>query len=296
MIGELAALGTALVWSGTYTLFTIAVRAVGPHAVNCARLLIALLFLMATNWAMFGEPLPIHAEPARWGWLALAGVIGFAISDAMMFGALYRLGAQRSALIKALVPVVSTLLAWVSFGETLTGTQILAVFVVVAGILIVLWGPKHTEHTPTTREYVIGVLFALGATLTQALRYLFSRQGLADGFSPLSANTMQILAATVAIWTFTLIRGGLGKTVAALGDRRGGWATLGGAVTGPFLGVTLSLVALQRAPIGIASTLMALPPVFLLPLSYVVFKERIGLRAVAGTALATIGVALIFLA
>ena len=66
-------------------------------------------------------------------------------------------------------------------------------------------------------------------------------------------------------------------------------------MTGPFLGVTLSLIALSRAPVGIASTLMALVPVFLLPISHFALREAITIRAVIGTGLAVCGVALLFL-
>ncbi len=40
---------------------------------------------------------------------------------------------------------------------------------------------------------------------------------------------------------------------------------------------------------------MALTPIFLLPISYFVFKERFGWQAVVGTLLAMTGVALLFL-
>ena len=42
--------------------------------------------------------------------------------------------------------------------------------------------------------------------------------------------------------------------------------------------------------------LMALPPVIILPVSYFVFKERIGWQALIGTVLAITGVADLFLA
>lgn len=42
--------------------------------------------------------------------------------------------------------------------------------------------------------------------------------------------------------------------------------------------------------------LMALPPVIILPVSYFVFKEKIGWQAIAGTTLAIAGVAILFLA
>ncbi len=70
---------------------------------------------------------------------------------------------------------------------------------------------------------------------------------------------------------------------------------IGGAFSGPFIGVTLSLVALGNAQVGVASTLMSLTPAFLLPFSAIVFKEPIWRRAVYGTVLALAGVALLFL-
>jgi drug/metabolite transporter (DMT)-like permease len=68
-----------------------------------------------------------------------------------------------------------------------------------------------------------------------------------------------------------------------------------GALLGPLLGVSASLFAVQHAEIGVASTLMALPPVIILPISYFVFKEKIGWQALVGTLLAIAGVAILFL-
>lgn len=64
---------------------------------------------------------------------------------------------------------------------------------------------------------------------------------------------------------------------------------------GPVIGVLLSLVALARARLGIASTLMSLSPVLLIPISHFLFKEKITWRAVAGTVIALSGAALLFL-
>jgi len=40
---------------------------------------------------------------------------------------------------------------------------------------------------------------------------------------------------------------------------------------------------------------MALPPVLILPVSYFIFKEKIGWQAIAGTIVAIAGVAILFL-
>jgi len=59
--------------------------------------------------------------------------------------------------------------------------------------------------------------------------------------------------------------------------------------------VWLSLLAIQHAPMGIASTLMSLAPVLLLPISRALFGDRITQRAILGTAVAFAGTAVLFL-
>lgn len=296
LYGELAALATALFWSLTYVLFTIAVRLIGPRILNRLRLTLALVFLLVTHLIVMGEPFPLHMELARWGWLSLSGVIGFAVGDAMLFRAFSSLGAHRSSLIMTLVPVTSALFAWVFLGEALEPLQVVAVLVTVAGIALVVWRPGTSDKPLLLKRYRIGVFYAIGAVVTQSLRYIFCRQGMSGGFPPLSTNVVQIFAATAAIWIWPVLKGQVCSTFAELHHRRACWATIAGALCGPFIGVTLSLVALQLAPVGLTSTLMALSPVFLLPVSHFVLKERIDIRAIGGTVVAMIGATLIFLA
>ena len=88
----------------------------------------------------------------------------------------------------------------------------------------------------------------------------------------------------------------MGIVLTRSGSRRAGLLfAFCGAVVGPFLGVWMSLVAGDRASLGIAQTLCSLPPVFLLPVARLVHKEQIGLRAVLGAIVAVLGVGLLFL-
>jgi len=294
--GEIAALATAVLWTMSYLQFTVAVRLIGASLLNRTRLTVALAFLILAHLIVHGTPFPLDAEAARWGWLILSGVIGFAISDALLFRSLLYLGAHRTSLLMALTPVASALLAWGTLGEQLTAIQAAAALVTVGGItLVVSARPSDREAAKTGRRTSFGILCALGAMVAQSLRYILSKEGMSGGFPILSTNVMQILAATVAVWVMAAFRGTIRGSLKPLRDRTAILSTVGGAFTGPFLGVSFSLVALYAAPVGIASTLMALTPVFLLPISRVVFKERITLRAVIGTALVVGGVAILFL-
>ena len=129
----------------------------------------------------------------------------------------------------------------------------------------------------------------------QAIGLILSKKGLGTDYSALSANIIRVSAAACLLWGITLFRGGISKTIDKLKDKKGLSTVTGGAFCGPFLGVWLSLVAVQKTYVGIASTLMALPPIFLIPLSHWIFKEKIGIGAIIGTMVAVLGVALIFM-
>ncbi len=153
--------------------------------------------------------------------------------------------------------------------------------------------PADTPHGHTRRGVIFGVLAGLG----QAVGLVLSKQGMTGDFSPLQANAIRMFAAVTFIWIWTFIEGKAQTTYTALRNKPQviRWLALG-ALIGPVLGVSSSLLAVQHAEIGVASTLMALPPVIVLPFSYFVLQEKFGWQAVAGTVLAIAGVAVLFLA
>jgi drug/metabolite transporter (DMT)-like permease len=293
-IGEWAAVGTAALWSGSYLAFTAAVRRIGADRVNRLRLLMAVVVLAAVHFAVYGVPLP-GADASRWLWLSLSGVIGFTIADAFLFRALYHLGPHRTSVVTSLIPVSSALLAWATLGETLSGIQFVGVAVTVSAVILIVSARPAPAEGEAGRNPRLGVLFALGTVAAQSARYLLSVRGMAGGFPVLSTNVMQILAAALGAWLLAIPRGEWRKTLGALRDATAAKATAAGALVGPVLGVTLSLVALQSSQVGVASTLMALTPVFLLPLTAILFRERVTWRSLLGTVLAVAGVAVLWL-
>ena len=125
---------------------------------------------------------------------------------------------------------------------------------------------------------------------------VLAKIGLYGNFSPISANYIRMLTAMIVIWMVTLFQREVAATIKKVSNHpKTLWGIIGGAFSGPFLGVSLSLFALQHTSIGVASTLMALPPIFLLPVEYFYFKEKMGWGAVLGTMLALIGVGVLFL-
>ena len=105
-----------------------------------------------------------------------------------------------------------------------------------------------------------------------------------------------MLAAVIALWLFTFLQRQAGKTIQTLKENPSGLQLLAlAALIGPVIGVSLSLLSVQNTPVGIASVLTSLSPIFILPISHFYFKEHLGWQAIAGTLLAMIGVSILFL-
>jgi drug/metabolite transporter (DMT)-like permease len=274
--GELAALAASFLFAATSTCFTLAGRKVGSLVVNRTRLVFAVALLALLHLAL-RTPLPIQAESQRWLWLGLSGLAGLVLGDAFLFQAFVWIGPRLSMLLMSLAPVIAALLGWLFLGETLAPIQLLGMALALGGVAWVVLernGRQHpppvTPPEPKNERYLAGVLFGLLGASGQALGLVLAKPGVAGGFPPISATLLRMLAALVVLWGYTLLRGQASHTLHRL--RSGG-----------------------RAAIGIASTLNSLTPVILLPVGYLLFKERFGWGAVAGTLLAIGGAALLFL-
>jgi drug/metabolite transporter (DMT)-like permease len=252
---------------------------------------------MITHTILYGTPFPVDAELSRWGWLGVSGVVGLALGDAFLFQSFLWIGPRIAMLIMSLAPVLATLLGWIFLGESLTFTQLMGIMLTVGGIAWVVFqrtpGPPPTDSERASRAR--GLLFAFGGAMGQAGGLVLAKPGLAGDFAPLSANFIRMFSAVLIIWGFTLFQRQARPTWDKLrATPRAALHIMGGAIAGPFIGVTFSMIALQRTQVGIASTLIATTPIFLLPIGYFIFKERFGWSVIVGTLLAIAGVALLF--
>lgn len=297
--GEIAALLTAACWSFNSVVFTLAGKRVGSSTVNSVRLWIAFPALLLLHWALFGTTLPLEIELDRFLYLGLSGVIGFVIGDAMLFESFLLIGPRRAMLLALLVPVFGAFLAWVFLGETLRILEIASIMVTIGGVAWVVaerTTPPGDPASPPPRKKLLGIWLAVGGAAGQALGLLFSRLGLANEYSAISATLVRVGVAALVLALFSLFGGSLFRHLAGMKNRIALLEIGAGALTGPVLGVILSLVAIAHTHIGVASTLMSLTPVLLLPVSHFLFKERITSRSIVGTLVALLGVIMLFLA
>lgn len=296
-LGEFAALSTAICWSLTSVFFTMASARLGAIVLNRWRLVLAVGFLAGAHLAMRGSLLPpIEGEADRWIGLGLSGIIGLAIGDGCLFAAFTRIGPRKSMILMSTVPILTALLAWVFLGESMNGIEIAGVFTVVAGVILVV-AERNAGAAPVDRRAeAVGVFAALGGAVAQAVALVIAKEAMAarepggPDYPPLSATLVRMIVSCAAVWLVAALVRDVGRSLRAIRNRAALPALAAGSVFGPFLGVWLSLVAVHHARVGIASSLMALVPVFVIPWVVVFFRERVSIRALIGTVIAVVGV------
>lgn len=291
-IGEWAALFAAICWTITALSFERAGKQVGSLPVNWIRLVMALVLFGAYSWIFRGSPVPMDASNHAWIWLSVSGLIGFVLGDLFLFRAFIEIGSRISMLIMASVPMLTALMGWIWMGERLSGMDILAMTLTVAGIMLVVMD-RNAEKKIELQQPIRGVLLAFGGALGQAVGLIFSKYGMRD-YDAFAATQIRVIAGVIGFSLLFFPLGRWGAVRRAFGHSRGMISITIGAIFGPFLGVGFSLLAIQNTLTGIASTIMSIVPVLIIPPAVLFFHERMTVREVSGAFIAVGGVALLF--
>lgn len=296
-MGEIAALAAAAAWAFASVLWARLGATTDELTLNFLKCTIAAIALSVTMLLLDGTAWPLGLERSDLVWLAVSGVAGLTLGDTAYFSALTRIGPRRSLLVWALAPGISALMAWPMLGEPLHARMVAGMAVTLAGVVWVIVERTPDDDgeasAPMSRRELAGVGFACIALLGQASSNVLQKLGgMEAGALGTSVVRMSVGALGLGLWL-----GAMGRLVAATTPlkepRKAGWIVLATAV-GTYVGIWLSAYGLLHAEIGVASTLNATSPIFVLPVAALMTGDRISRRAVMGALLAVGGVAIFF--
>jgi drug/metabolite transporter (DMT)-like permease len=292
-IGELAAVATALFWTITALAFERASLRVGSLAVNIIKLFIGFLFLSVFTHFYRNSFFPYDASFYSWFWLILSGFVGFVFGDLFLFKSFTIIGSRFAMLIMTMVPPITALSGWIILGEKLTSMNFVGMFLTIGGISLAIFSRNNANGKLSLKLSVKGILFAFGGALGQALGLVLSKFGM-KSYDPFAAAQIRLIAGMFGFTALVTILGRWGSVIKAFSDRQGMAAISLGSFFGPFLGVSFSLLAIQHAKTGIASTIMAIVPVLIIPPAVFLYKEKVTLFEILGAIVSICGVALFF--
>lgn len=294
-IGEWAAFGTAIFWTITALAFESASLKVGSLSVNIIRLCIGFIFISIFTFFSRGLLFPTDANSMQWLWLSLSGLIGFVLGDLFLFKSYTLIGSRFAMLIMTLVPPLTAIQGRLFLNETLNGFHILGMSLTLAGIALAILQRDALTNGFTFKLSVKGTLFAFAGALGQSGGLILSKIGMSNNYNPFAATQIRIITGIIGFvilitvlkrWkgVFTSLSNGKAMTRIGLGS-----------FFGPFLGVSFSLIAVQYTQTGIASTIMAIVPILIIPPSIFIFKQKITVWESIGAFISVAGVALFFI-
>ncbi len=292
-IGEWAAMGAALAWTLSALAWTASGKRVGSLPVGFIRLLVASLYLATYGRLMRGLWFPTDAPAESWWLLSGSGFLGFFLADLCLFRAFLLIGPRLALLVQSLTPPLTALTAWVVLGERLSSLDWVGMALTLAGVSWVILGrTPSTAIVATGRTLRDGLLLSLVAALAQAIGFVLSKQGIGQ-YDAMAATSIRVITAIACFSVLITFTRRWRSIRVAISDRRAMGIILFGSWIGPFVGVTLSLVALRHCRAGVAVTIVSTTPVLILPFVILLYREHVSMRSVLGAVLSVVGVALL---
>lgn len=305
MKGELISLIVALSWTVTALLAEVASKRITPLGLNVIRMLMSLILLGVLLWVWVGKPFPAEADGETWMWLSLSGFVGYVLGDYCLFNSYILIGSRFGQLFMTLAPAAAAIFGWILLGEHMSLLAVCGMLVTMFGIGISVLS-KGEKRKVSMKLPLKGVLFGIGAGLGQGIGLVLSKVGMTHyetiiqsqavlDSMPFSSTFMRAVTGLLGFSLAMLLTGKTKSIAASTSDLKGMMFALGATVTGPFIGVSLSLMATLYTSTGIAQTIMAMTPVFILLPSWYFFKQKVTTMEIVGAVIAVFGVAMFFL-
>jgi drug/metabolite transporter (DMT)-like permease len=303
--GELAALAAALLWALSSIIYADLGDRIGAIWLNFLKGVVAIGFL-AVTLLLLGLPwvaLPIGSLLA----LLLSGILGIGIGDTCYFKSINALGPRRALVIESLAPPLAALLAFVAFGETLAAVQLLGIALTIGGVAWVVTERQGRASVQPDPQWRLGIGYGIIAALCQAIGVTLSRWVLLQtAIDPLWATLVRLLIGCTVLGLGLAIRerrAGLGrdrdsKNLPPIAPRPTLTKQVITTITiasffSTYLGIWLQQLSLKYSAVGVSQTLTSTSQLFMVPIA-LLRGESLSRRSVLGSALALVGIALLF--
>jgi len=292
--GEFAALAVAIFWTVTALAFESASRKAGSLTVNILRLIMAFFFLGIYTLITNGHFLPLDASIHNWLWLGLSGIVGLVLGDYFLFRSYPLIGSRFAMLIMTLAPPLAAIFGYFILGESLNLMQMTGMIIVIFGISLAIFNKPVSGERLSIKISPAGLLFAFIGAIGQGLGIVLSKYGMEE-YDAFASTQIRIIAGIAGFSILITLLRRWGNVAAALKNPPAMKALTVGAIFGPFLGISFSLLAVRHTQAGIASTIMAIVPVLILAPSAWIYKEKITAVEIAGAIISVAGVAFFFI-
>lgn len=294
LAATLAGLGASFIWALAPLLAQRPAQLLGTFEFTRIQLtssfaVLIVIVSLTIGWSSVSS----HHAPAY----LLSSCIGVVLGNLAMVACLRRGGAQKTEVLFALNAPIAAFLGYVYLDETLSLRQMAGIGIGVTGVaLALLYGRSPASHDSGAdalpqRELPKIIMFGVMAAACNAIGLLMLRPILISGTEPLVVTALRtggaaLIVTIVSLWPAKAFEP-LTKRTAALT-----LAAIAPGIMGYVIAVCLQLYALKAFGTGTAALLASASPVMVLPLAWIISKEKPSNTSWAGAALVVAGTAM----
>ena len=289
MVGIAAGLVCALTWAVGSIMMRDLSRKLDPITLNAPRTLVGGLLMLAVVWISGRQVGYAAITPLQLFFMLGSMAVGGGLGDALYVTSLARIGVSRAFPIASIYPALTLVLGVLLLGEPISPGIVGGLVLVMTGVVLIsritgtVTGPEH--HATAG-----GVSLALGAAACWAISMLMIAPGI-EGHDAILVASVRVPALSLVLWAITLARGSW-RRLGTL-SRRDWVILLVGGLIGWGLGSMLFVLTVALVGPTQAAILTSTSPMFALPLSALLLRERLSRRVWVGTLLTICGVILV---
>ena len=271
---------------------------VGSRAGTLISLATGFVIISVVAWGMDSQAL-FAVSPSTILWFVLLGLIQFPGGRFLNYTGIRLAGVARATSISGTSPLFAALLAILFLGEQVTSSIVLGTVAVAAGLALVMSqrgvfpSTQSQEVQPSrTGRVAIGLLCAVAGAAAYGTGHAIAR------------HVVTTAAPAPVTATYTLFFGMLFLFVISVPHlkrdlRAPRWALIMMALAGvcSSFGIFLMYTALARAPVMLASPIVATYPLIAMTFTHIFLQrlERVTLRMVLGAILVAVGITFVVL-
>jgi drug/metabolite transporter (DMT)-like permease len=150
-VGVVLGIGAALVYS-TYILVSEGIAGRVRPQVLAALVCTGAAAMLTVGTTALGQLRPGELTLGGWGWLAAVAVVSTVVAVSLFFAGLRRVGPTTASILSTVEPLVTVVLAFLVFGETLGPIQIAGGALVLAAVFVLQAKRRQNDGEAVDRE------------------------------------------------------------------------------------------------------------------------------------------------
>jgi drug/metabolite transporter, DME family len=290
-LGEIFALSAAVVWAIAVIMFTHIGTRLPAFELNLVKNTIGGVLVAITALIIEQLNLP-NMSLLDWFIMVFSGVMGIAVADTLYMKALNTIGASNTGIIGAMYSPFVVIISIIYLDETLSLIQFLGLLSVLSGVICISADKANLELSGPDNWRGIG--YGISSVFLTAFCVVIVKPIIEE--QPFFWSTsLRLLAGVLGMICYLIIKGQLSSSIKIIRMPQQWPAIITSSILAAYLAMMFFLAGYKYTDASIAAILNETTAIFIVFFAWLLLKEKISLKKLAGIGLAIIGVCLVVL-